>query len=179
MDANTTTSSGSGYLQPALIGGVVTGVLSALPLVSVLNACCCLWVIIGGLIASYLLQQNRSTPISAADGALVGLLAGIIGAVVSSLISIPLGLVMAPVMRSLAERALNAPGAAIPPEVRSIIENYASPRDGVGVFGQVFLGVIGFFISLIVFSVVSTLSGLLGAAFFARRPPPAPASAAV
>ena len=65
MDASTTTK--SGYLQPALIGGVVTGVLSALPFISGFNACCCLWVVSGGLVASYLLQQSRSTPLTPGD----------------------------------------------------------------------------------------------------------------
>ena len=57
------------------------GVLSALPLVAAGN-CCCLWVISGGAIAAYLLQQNQTAPLTPADGALVGLLAGLIGAIV-------------------------------------------------------------------------------------------------
>ena len=67
------------YLQPALVGGVIMGVLSALPFVAGGNLCCCLWVVSGGAIAAYLFQQNQSTPIATGDGALVGLLAGLIG----------------------------------------------------------------------------------------------------
>jgi hypothetical protein len=37
--------------QPALFGGLVMGVLSALPIVSAGNWCCCLWVVSGGLVA--------------------------------------------------------------------------------------------------------------------------------
>ena len=60
MAANTTTR--SGYAQPALAGGLVMGVLSALPLISALNACCCLWVVSGGLVAAYvyLLLSKRN-----------------------------------------------------------------------------------------------------------------------
>ena len=65
-------------LQPALFGGLFIGVLSALPIINIGN-CCCLWVIGGGVLATYLMQQNHPYPISAADGALVGLLAGLIG----------------------------------------------------------------------------------------------------
>ena len=36
-------------LQPALVGGLVMGVLSALPLVNLGNLCCCFWVVSGGL----------------------------------------------------------------------------------------------------------------------------------
>ena len=53
------------------------GVLSALPLVAAGNLCCCLWVVSGGVVAAYLLQQNQSAPITPGDGALVGLLAGV------------------------------------------------------------------------------------------------------
>ena len=52
------------YGQPALIGGVVMGVLSALPLVNVFNVCCCGWVICGGVVAAYLLQQNSAEAIT-------------------------------------------------------------------------------------------------------------------
>ena len=68
--------------QPALIGGLVVGVLSALPLISVGNLCCCLWIVSGGVVAAYVLQQNQTAPIAAGDGALVGLLAGVAGAFV-------------------------------------------------------------------------------------------------
>ena len=54
------------------------GVLSALPIISAGNACCCLWVVTGGFVAAYLFQQNRAAPITPADGALVGLLAGLV-----------------------------------------------------------------------------------------------------
>jgi len=58
------------------------GVLSALPVISAGNACCCLWVVSGGVVAAYLFQQNTSRPITPGDGAMVGLLAGFIGALV-------------------------------------------------------------------------------------------------
>ena len=89
-------------LQPALFGGLFIGVLSALPLVS---ACCCLWMIAGGALAVYLMQQNHPYPITAADGALVGLLAGLIGGVVGTFISIPVQMMMGPFQQQLLERS--------------------------------------------------------------------------
>ena len=38
--------------QPALLGGLFIGVLSALPVVNTANLCCCLWVIVGGVLTS-------------------------------------------------------------------------------------------------------------------------------
>ena len=72
------------------------GVLSALPLVAAGNLCCCLWVVSGGAIAAYLLQQNQSTPITPGDGALAGLFAGLVGAAIYLVLSIPISFLMAP-----------------------------------------------------------------------------------
>src|SRR5215510_3063845 len=90
-------------LQPALYGGVFIGVLSALPLINIGN-CCCLWVIGGGVLATYLLQQNHPYPVTAADGALVGLLAGLIGGVIATVLEIPIKMAMGPVTQQLVER---------------------------------------------------------------------------
>src|SRR6188474_3791135 len=98
------------------------GVLSALPLIGPIgNACCCLWVVSGGLLAAYLLQQNRAAPISPSDGLLVGLFAGLMGAVVHAAISIPLSLLLGPAERAMAERLIEV----APPEMREIFERYA------------------------------------------------------
>ena len=61
----------SGRLQPAFYGGLLIGVLSALPIVSAGNCCCCLWVVAGGMLAVYLRQQNSPYAVTSAEGALV------------------------------------------------------------------------------------------------------------
>jgi hypothetical protein len=68
------------------------GVLSSLPLISVANLCCCLWVISAGVAAAYVLQQGQAEPITPGDGAFVGFLSGLGGAVVYLIISVPLEL---------------------------------------------------------------------------------------
>ena len=103
--------------QPALIGGLVVGVLSALPLIYVGNLCCCLWIISGGVVAAYLLQQSQTAPIVASDGALVGLLAGIVGAFVYLVVSIPINLVMAPLEQRIVQRLFETMNN-MPPELR-------------------------------------------------------------
>lgn len=145
-------------LRPALIGGVVIGVLSALPVISIGNLCCCLWVVTGGVVAAYLLQQDRPTPITLADGALVGLFAGIAGAVVSLLLSIPIAMMMAPVQRQMFEQLINR--GTIPPEWQDLFTSAGGGSIGV---------VIGFFFMLIAGVIFATLGGLLGAAIF-RKP---------
>src|SRR5207247_2299037 len=50
------------FTQPVLIGALVSGVLSALPIVQAGNICCCLWIILGGVAAAFVLQQRQPTP---------------------------------------------------------------------------------------------------------------------
>lgn len=156
-------------LQPAALGGLFIGVLSALPLVSLGN-CCCLWILGGGFLAAYLMQQDHALPITVADGALVGLLAGVFGAAVSTVLSIPISLLMGPFQ----ERVLRqlSTGNALPPEMREMVESMSTMRGSLGI--RTF---IGFVITLVFYGLFAPVGGILGALFIARRagasPPPA------
>ncbi len=144
------------------------GVLSALPIISAGNACCCLWVVSGGVIAAYLFQQNRSTPMTPADGALVGLLAGLTGAVVRSLVAIPIDILVAPMEQAMLQRFLDM--GTFPPEARDILERYGRGAKGGAYF---FLGrLVGLMFWIFVGGVFSTLGGLLGAMIFRKQTPP-------
>jgi hypothetical protein len=68
---------------PALFGGLFIAVLSLLPFVRAGNYCCCLWVVVGGLLAAYVTQQNHPWPITLGDGLRAGALAGLTGAVLA------------------------------------------------------------------------------------------------
>ena len=116
---------------------------------------------ISGLAAAYLLQQDRPTPITLSDGAVVGLLAGIAGAVVSFLLSIPLTMAMAPFQQGLIERLIDS--GSLPPEFRDYMAGAA-----LGSIGLVFL----FFVMLCAGFVFSTIGGLIGAAIFRKPQPP-------
>jgi hypothetical protein len=145
--------------QPVLFGGLVMGVLSALPVVSAGNLCCCLWVVSGGVVAAYLLQQGQSAPITQGDGAIVGLMAGIVGAFVYLLLSIPITLLIAPVQRMLLERLVERAGT-MPPDFREYVGSYAGGAIGL---------TIGFVFMVFMGTVFSTVGGVLGAAIF-RKP---------
>ena len=152
-------------LQPVLFGGLFMGVLSALPIISVAN-CCCLWVIGGGMVTTYLIQHGRSEPIQLGEGALGGFLAGITGAVVYVVLAVPIQLATSPLRRDMVDGLLDS-AADVPPEVREMLETIGS-TGGVGalVFGFVFMLAVGM--------VFSTLGGLLGAVIFRPSPPAAP-----
>lgn len=152
--------------QPALLGGLLIGVLSALPIVNMGNACCCLWVIAGGAVAAYLLQNSQRAPITAADGVAVGFMAGLIGAIIWQLLAVPVTLLMGPIQARLTERLLSA--GDLPDNVRPIFE---ALRQNAGF--SVIRFIIGGVFTLIVSVLFSTIGGLLGAALFrAKTPPP-------
>jgi hypothetical protein len=154
----------SGRLQPALCGGLFIGVLSALPLVSAGNCCCCLWVVAGGVLATYLRQQNSPFEVTAAEGALVGLLAGVIGGLIGSVLSIPIEMMMGPMQRQIIERILSS-NPDLPAEMRDMVDNVA-----LGPAAIAFR-----FISMIVLGAIfGMLGGLLGVAIFKKNAPPPP-----
>jgi hypothetical protein len=153
-------------LQPALLGGVVIGVLSALPIINLAN-CCCAWILFGGGLAAYLMQQQRPAPISVGDGALVGLLAGIIGAVIWTVVAIPISAMMIGFESGMLDKVLSNANE-MPPDVRSFLESLRSgPVRGLA-------AVIGFFVTVCVCSVFGMLGGLFGALFFRKNEPPPP-----
>lgn len=159
------------YAQPAFIGGLVMGVLSALPLVSAGNLCCCLWVVGGGALAAYLLQQNESGAITPGDGALVGLLAGLIGALVQTLVGIPIGLLVAPMERAMLQRVIDAAGS-MPPELRDGLERFSRTDMQSNISFFILRRLIGLFLWMFVGGIFSTIGGLLGAAIFKKNLPP-------
>ena len=165
---STTTS--ANYAQPALVGGLVLGVLSALPIVYAGNFCCCLWVVSGGLIAAYLFQQNHAGPITPGDGALVGLLAGLVGAFVQTIVSIPIDILVAPMERAMVQRFMELAGN-MPVEMRDAFDRYSSSGAPFGLLGAILRRIVGLMFMLFIGAIFSTLGGLLGAFLFRKDHP--------
>jgi hypothetical protein len=149
-------------LQPALWGGLFIGVLSALPIVNIGNCCCCLWVLAGGALATYLRQQNSPTSVPAAEAALMGLMAGVIGGVIGSVLSLPMQYLVGPWQQELVGRVLES-NPDVPAQVRDILENGTA-----GPAAQV----VGMLITIVVNAVFGMLGGLLGVAIFKKDTPP-------
>jgi len=149
-------------LQPALFGGLVIGVLSALPIISLGNCCCCLWVVSGGVIAAWIMQANHPYAITVADGAVAGLLAGLVGAVVLLLLSVPISITLGPIHERLLERLVES-STDLPPAMREMFENARADRGPIGL-------AISFVFQLVVGSMFSTVGGILGALLFRKGP---------
>jgi hypothetical protein len=150
--------------MPALLGGLFIGVLSSLPIVSMGNACCCLWVVSGGVLAAWMMQQNTPRPVTAGEGAIVGLMAGCLGAVLMLAgLAAMLALSRAPIdFSEVLREAAQSP--EMTPEGRQALENL-NPAVLIAFIG------VGLFV---IYAAMATLGGLLGAAIFKKKQPPAP-----
>ncbi len=155
-------------LKPALIGGVVLGLLSVIPLVNLVNICCCLWALLGGLLASYLYIKNSPVPARPGDGAILGALAGLVGAVIVVIIGIPISIVAGGITRELLIRLVENLNPGQAEAIRIQMEA------GSTIAGAIVNGII-LAVLLVIFS---TIGGLLGVPIFEKRkgpiPPPPP-----
>jgi len=151
-----------GKHQPALLGGVFIGVLSALPYVNAAN-CCCLWVIGGGVLVVYLQQQASPTPVATGDAAIGGLIAGAIGGLISTVAQALLMRATGPMILE----EMRSQSAQMPPEVMAWMERLFS-GSGIGV------AMILMAICIPVFAIFAMLGSFLGLAIFRKKMPPQP-----
>lgn len=147
-------------LKPALLGGLIVGLLSVIVSnVPFVNLCCCLCPIGGGLLAGFLYIKSSPTPVPTGDGAIVGALAGVVGAVIYIVIAIPVGLWIG---TAAVEEQLARSGIQMP-------------------FSGVVLVVLAGLVAALCLLVLATLGGLLSIPIFEKRkadgpPPPPPAT---
>lgn len=164
--------------RAALIGGVTLGLLSAIPPVSLANACCCVWVLGGGALAAYLYVRRSPTPVLLGQGAELGALAGVVGTIVSHSIGIPLGLILGDTFNEFLVRAFENINPQAGEEMRRQVQlAQAQP------FVQKLPVIIGTAVfNSIIYVAFAALGGLLGVKLFEKRvntldnmrPPPPP-----
>lgn len=140
-------------LKPALLGGLIVGVLSAIPFI---NYCCCIWSIGGGVLAAYLYIKSSQTPVAMGEGAMVGGMAGAVGAVIYLILGLPIAIFFG---MAAMEQQLYRSGVHLP-------------------FSGILLMIVSGIVGAIVLAVLATLGGVIGVAIFEKRKgniaPPAP-----
>jgi len=140
-------------LKPALLGGLIVGVLSAIPFI---NYCCCIWSIGGGAVAALIYIKSSATPVQMGEGAMVGGLAGVVGGIIYIVIGLPIALLLG--IASMEEQ-LNRSGVHLP-------------------FSGAILMIVGSIIGAVLLALLATLGGVIGTAIFEKRkgtnaaPPP-------
>jgi hypothetical protein len=154
-------------LKPALIGGVVLGLLSAIPFVNWVNICCCLWAILGGMLATKMYVSSSPTPVGTGDGAVVGAMAGVVGAAIVIVIGIPLSILTSGLVQGLMVSFVEGLNPSQAEMMRRQMEA------GSTVAGAIVNGII----LAVLIVVFSTIGGLIGVSIFEKRkggsaPPP-------
>lgn len=164
--------------RAALIGGVTLGLLSSIPPVSFANACCCVWVLGSGALASYLYVRRSPTPVLLGQGAELGVLVGLVGTVVAHSIGIPLALILGDTFNEFLVRSFESFNPQVGEQMRQQVEI----AKGQTVL-QKLLPLLGFAVfHTFVYIAFAALGGLLGVKLFEKRvttvnnatPPPPP-----
>jgi hypothetical protein len=158
-------------LKATLIGGALFGFLGGLPLVGALNCACCALFVAGGFLAAYLQSKECSragVEFRAGNGAVVGLVSGLFYSIASAITS---GIV-----------SLIAP--VDPEQMIEMMEQFGVPSESIDMAARFMEGsggilgaLLGFFVTLLIAALFSTIGGLIGAAVFKVEPPPAPPAA--
>jgi len=151
------------FLKPAVTGGLLLGVLSALPFVSSLNVICCLWAQAGGGFATWLLNKQRPGGLKYGDGAFAGVISGLIGAFVATLISIPVQLVLftPESYANLQEFLTRFP--TMSPNLRDAILQFFSPGFNIS------RTVIGLLMNMVFLGLFAMIGGILTVAILNRK----------
>lgn len=156
-------------LKPAVIGGVVLGILSVIPFVSAANLCCCLWAILGGMLATQMYVKNSPTPVSAGDGAILGAIAGVVGGIIAFVLGVPISYAMGPTMRNLMVSLIENMD---PQQAEMMRRQFEASGDAIAP-----LIIQGLVVSVLLF-LFAIIGGLLGVPIFEKRkggaPPPPP-----
>ena len=139
-------------LKPALLGGLIVGVLSAIPFI---NYCCCIWTIGGGVLAAFLYVKSSPTPVKMGDGAMVGGLAGVVGGIIYFVLSLPINIFFG--MAAMQEQLYRS-GVHLP-------------------FSGILLVILTSIVGAIILALLTALGGIIGVAIFEKRkdgavPPP-------
>jgi hypothetical protein len=142
-------------VKPALLGGLIVGLLSAIPFV---NYCCCIWSIGGGLVAGLLYIKASPSRVSPGDGAIIGALTGVFGAIIYLIIGLPIAYFFG---AAAMEDAIRNAGIELP-------------------MSGVLLMVVGSLLVALCLLILSVIGGLIAVPIFEKRkdvvPPPAPGS---
>ena len=78
-------------LMPALYGGIIMGVISSIPVLSLVNCLCCAGVMFGGFMAVFFYKKELMpgmAPLTSSDGLQLGALAGVFGGIVGALLTL-------------------------------------------------------------------------------------------
>ncbi len=165
-----------GIVLPALYGGIIMGVISAVPGLSLLNCFCCAGIMLGGFLAVFFYKKDLTAGmplLSSADGVKLGALAGVFGAIVSIVLSRLVTAVLGGVDEKMVKDLFDSMGLTdqLPPGTMEQIE------EGMGA-GMGFFQIV---VTFVIDPLFGLIGGLIGYSVFKEKqvvptvpPPPSP-----
>jgi len=165
------------YVPAALTGGLFLGIFSGIPILNCLNCACCIMVIGGGVLASFIYLRNYPATIPPAtygDGALLGILTGLFGTVFWAFIHIAIMFLKSLMGFSaagieIAREALSNPD--IPPEVRELLQEILGNYMSGEALTPIFL-LISIVMMAVIAVIFATIGSIIGVALFQKNPQP-------
>ena len=144
-------------LVPAVIGGAIIGVTSAVPGLNFINCFCCAGVILGGFFAVFFYNKNLGDlELTYSDGALLGVLAGIFGLVIGAILNTIIGTSLEHVIEQIIQYAQD-----IPPEAEEFLLKLKENST------QLFLLNLSF--GLVINIIFGLVGGILGVAILGKK----------
>ena len=146
-------------LRPALIGGALIGIISAIPIISLINCFCCTGVVIGGIVAVHLYNKNLGgLELTSSEGVVIGLMAGASGALISTILT---SMITGGVKNQI--NKILEYSNEIPPELQDALIRIQEMG------GNLFFVIVGLVFSLIIFSIFGIIGGLIGVSLFRKK----------
>ena len=152
--------------HPALIGGLIVGILSTLPLVKLGNLFFCMWALLGGAVAARMYIQSSPKRVTHAEAARVAGQAGLLGAVINVFIGMPIELAMLPAGMKWLEGAMATMTPVQQQQIKEALELLRGMTTGEIVLG--FLLPVALLGATILFG-FTILGGVLGVTLFEKR----------
>src|SRR5215510_2621936 len=147
------------WKQPSLVGGLIAGILSVIPLVSAANCCFCAWALVGGIVASKMLVSRSMRPVKSGEGAKVGLIVGLIASGIFLLVNLPMQLVG--VGENSQREILEAlPQRSSDPQVQEAVQKFVDFLTNLSPGQKILFFLLFFLFGTVVFSGFTALGGL-------------------
>ena len=173
-----------GKLHAALLGGIIIGVVTGLPVISFINKCCCCGgVMLCGMLSLYLYKQefnDETPPLESSDALILGIIVGLAGALIGTAVGILSSLIFGPIDKKIAIKLLNwvEEQGTLPPDslnqademinqLQKSIDEGLKLRD---ILSELLFGII-------LYPIFSMIGGLIGYGIFGKKKPAAPPAA--
>lgn len=158
---------------PALYGGIIMAIISAIPFLSMLNCLCCAGILLGGFLGVYFYKNNftpDTPPFTSGDCMGVGALAGVFGAIFGTILSVIFLALFGNIMGRFVAEMIQSMNLNLPEEAMSAIEE--SMDKGITFVSLVFQ----FMASLVIDAVFGLLGGLIAFSVYKPKQAPIPPS---